>query len=33
MDRENEGKPIVVSGFEPLDVLQSIVMLLRHWAG
>jgi hypothetical protein len=26
---ENEGKPIVVSGFEPLDILQSIVMLLR----
>ena len=27
---QNEGKPIVVSGFEPLDVLQSIVMLLRQ---
>jgi hydrogenase expression/formation protein HypD len=26
----HEGKPIVVSGFEPLDVLQSIVMLLRQ---
>ena len=26
----NESKPIVVSGFEPLDVLQSIVMLLRQ---
>ena len=26
----NEGKPIVVSGFEPLDILQSIVMLLRQ---
>ena len=26
----NEGKPIVVSGFEPLDVLQSILMLLRQ---
>ena len=26
----NEGKPIVVSGFEPLDMLQSIVMLLRQ---
>ena len=26
----NEGKPIVVSGFEPVDVLQSIVMLLRQ---
>ena len=27
---ENEGKPIVVAGFEPLDLLQSIVMLLRQ---
>jgi hydrogenase expression/formation protein HypD len=26
----NEGKPIVVSGFEPVDVLQSIVMLLQQ---
>jgi len=26
----NEKKPIAVSGFEPLDVLQSIVMLLRQ---
>jgi hydrogenase expression/formation protein HypD len=26
----NEGKPIVVAGFEPLDFLQSIVMLLRQ---
>jgi hydrogenase expression/formation protein HypD len=26
----NEGKPIVVSGFEPLDMLQSIVMILRQ---
>jgi len=26
----NEGKPIVVSGFEPVDVLQSIVMLLEQ---
>jgi hydrogenase expression/formation protein HypD len=25
-----EGKPIVVSGFEPLDVLQSVVMILRQ---
>lgn len=25
---QDEGKPIVVSGFEPLDILQSIVMLL-----
>lgn len=27
---KNEGKPIVISGFEPLDLLQSIVMLLRQ---
>lgn len=27
---KNERKPIVVSGFEPVDVLQSIVMLLRQ---
>jgi hydrogenase expression/formation protein HypD len=26
----NEGKPIVVSGFEPLDLLQSIAMVLRQ---
>jgi hydrogenase expression/formation protein HypD len=26
----NEHKPIVISGFEPLDLLQSIVMLLRQ---
>ena len=26
----DEGKPIVVSGFEPLDILQSVVMLLRQ---
>ena len=26
----HEGKPIVVAGFEPLDILQSIVMLLRQ---
>jgi hydrogenase expression/formation protein HypD len=26
----NEHKPIVVSGFEPLDLLQSIVMILRQ---
>ncbi len=25
-----EGKPIVVSGFEPLDILQSLVMVLRQ---
>ena len=24
------GKPVVISGFEPLDILQSIVMLLRQ---
>ena len=27
---QNEAKPIVVTGFEPLDVLQSVVMLLRQ---
>jgi len=27
---KNEGKPVVVSGFEPLDILQSIVMLLQQ---
>jgi hydrogenase expression/formation protein HypD len=27
---KNEGKPIVVSGFEPLDILQAVVMLLRQ---
>jgi hydrogenase expression/formation protein HypD len=26
----DQGRPIVVSGFEPLDMLQSIVMLLRQ---
>jgi hydrogenase expression/formation protein HypD len=26
----DQGKPVVVSGFEPLDILQSIVMLLRQ---
>jgi hydrogenase expression/formation protein HypD len=26
----NEGKPVVTSGFEPLDLMQSIVMLLRQ---
>ncbi len=26
----NEHKPIVVSGFEPVDVLQSVVMLLQQ---
>lgn len=29
----NEGKPIVVAGFEPLDILQSVVMLLRQLNG
>jgi hydrogenase expression/formation protein HypD len=27
---KDEGKPVVVSGFEPLDILQSILMLLRQ---
>jgi hydrogenase expression/formation protein HypD len=27
---KKEGKPIVVSGFEPVDVLQSIVMILQQ---
>jgi hydrogenase expression/formation protein HypD len=26
----NEHKPVVVAGFEPLDILQSIVMILRQ---
>jgi hydrogenase expression/formation protein HypD len=26
------GKPIVVSGFEPVDILQSVLMLLRQLA-
>lgn len=26
----NEHKPIVVSGFEPLDILQSVLMILRQ---
>ncbi len=26
----HEGKPIVVSGFEPLDILHGVVMLLRQ---
>jgi hydrogenase expression/formation protein HypD len=26
------GKPVVISGFEPLDLLQSIVMILRQLA-
>src|SRR6202521_1604123 len=29
----NEEKPIVVAGFEPLDILQCIVMLLRQLNG
>jgi hydrogenase expression/formation protein HypD len=27
---KNAGKPVVVSGFEPLDILQSILMLLEQ---
>ena len=27
---KDKGKPIAISGFEPLDILQSIVMLLRQ---
>jgi len=27
---DEAGKPVVVSGFEPLDILQSMVMLLRQ---
>ena len=27
---KDHGKPIIVSGFEPLDILQSIVMILRQ---
>src|SRR5580704_16625899 len=27
---KDAGKPVVVSGFEPLDILQSVVMLLRQ---
>ena len=27
---QNEGKPIVVSGFEPLDILEGVLMLLRQ---
>src|SRR6202167_2606040 len=27
---KNENKPVSVSGFEPLDILQSIVMVLRQ---
>ena len=29
---DERGKPVVVSGFEPLDVLQSVEMLLRQFA-
>jgi hydrogenase expression/formation protein HypD len=29
---EHYGKPIVVAGFEPLDILQSIAMVLRQLA-
>src|SRR6202142_3788034 len=27
---KNENKPVAVSGFEPLDILQSIVLVLRQ---
>jgi hydrogenase expression/formation protein HypD len=27
---KNESKPVAVSGFEPLDILQSVVMVLRQ---
>ena len=27
---QRDGKPLVISGFEPLDLLQSIVMMLRQ---
>ena len=27
---KREGKPIVVSGFEPLDILQSVLMVLQQ---
>jgi len=27
---QDAGRPVIVSGFEPLDILQSIVMLLRQ---
>jgi hydrogenase expression/formation protein HypD len=27
---ENDRKPVVISGFEPLDVMQSILMLVRQ---
>jgi hydrogenase expression/formation protein HypD len=27
------GKPVVIAGFEPLDILQSIVMILRQLNG
>jgi len=27
---KDQGKPVVVSGFEPLDILQSVVMLLEQ---
>ena len=26
------GRPVVISGFEPLDILQSILMILRQLA-
>ena len=27
---KNAGRPVVISGFEPLDILQSLVMVLRQ---
>jgi hydrogenase expression/formation protein HypD len=30
---KKENKPVAVSGFEPLDILQSIVMVLRQLKG
>ena len=27
---KNEARPVVISGFEPLDILQSLVMVLRQ---
>ena len=29
---EQYGKPVVISGFEPLDILQSVLMVLRQLA-
>ena len=27
---ENDSKPVVIAGFEPLDVMQAILMLVRQ---